>query len=99
MLLLHFSSSLTSFNINMANAASSPIAAAFTSVDPKVALIVTILAVLVYYVKQSSDLKKRKAGAKTLPGPKGLPVIGNLKQIPAQKPWVKLKEWADEYGE
>lgn len=82
----------------MANAASSPIKAAFTSVDPKIALLVSIIAAIVYFLKQSADLKKRKGGAKTLPGPKGLPVIGNLKQIPAQKPWVKLKEWADEYG-
>ena len=32
------------------------------------------------------------------PGPRGLPVIGNLHQIPAHKPWKQLKQWHDQYG-
>jgi cytochrome P450 len=33
------------------------------------------------------------------PGPKTLPVVGNLHQLPSEDLHVKLKEWADQYGE
>lgn len=78
---------------------STPVRSAFANIDPTVALLVTCIAVIVYFFKQHSDYEKRRAGAKQLPGPKGAPIIGNLKQIPAQKPWVQLKQWGDEYGE
>jgi hypothetical protein len=32
------------------------------------------------------------------PGPKGLPIIGNLLDIPQEKPWLVYNEWADRYG-
>lgn len=37
-------------------------------------------------------------GCKPLPGPPGLPIIGNLHQIPEDYPWRKFKEWSDIYG-
>lgn len=83
----------------MPSTTSSPVAKAYISPDPTVAFIILALGVVAYFFKQQTDLKKRQGGARTLPGPKGVPLIGNLKQLPAQKPWVKLKEWADEYGE
>ena len=33
------------------------------------------------------------------PGPKPLPFLGNLLDIPKEQPWVKYKEWAKQYGE
>ncbi|KAH6919268.1 cytochrome P450 [Coprinopsis sp. MPI-PUGE-AT-0042] len=33
------------------------------------------------------------------PGPKGLPVIGNLLDIPQDKPWLVYNEWAKKYGD
>ena len=33
-----------------------------------------------------------------LPGPPGLPVIGNAFQFPEKNPWKQLKIWADKYG-
>lgn len=78
---------------------STPVADAFVHFDPKVALVVALIAVVVYFFKQHNDFEKRRGGAKTLPGPKGAPIIGNLRQIPAVKPWVALKQWGDEYGE
>ncbi|KAF8883978.1 cytochrome P450 [Infundibulicybe gibba] len=33
------------------------------------------------------------------PGPKGLPIIGNLLDMPAHKPWVIYNEWSKTYGD
>ena len=33
------------------------------------------------------------------PGPKGYPLIGNLFDMPADKPWVVYDEWRKIYGE
>ena len=32
------------------------------------------------------------------PGPKGYPLIGNLFDMPADKPWVVYDEWSKTYG-
>ena len=32
------------------------------------------------------------------PGPKPLPFIGNLHQVPKTHPWLKYTEWAKQYG-
>jgi hypothetical protein len=32
------------------------------------------------------------------PGPKGYPLIGNLFDVPADKPWVVYDEWHKTYG-
>ncbi|KAK9900252.1 putative O-methylsterigmatocystin oxidoreductase [Cystobasidium minutum MCA 4210] len=77
---------------------STPVADAFVHFDFKVAFVVALIAIVVYTFKQHNDFNKRKGGAKTLPGPKGAPIIGNLRQIPAVKPWVALKQWGDEFG-
>jgi len=33
------------------------------------------------------------------PGPKALPLLGNLLDIPAKEQWLKAAEWAEEYGD
>jgi len=33
------------------------------------------------------------------PGPKGYPIIGNLLDAPAEKPWITYAEWGQTYGE
>ncbi len=40
---------------------------------------------------------KRTEGA-SLPGPRQLPFIGRVHDLPVQYMWLKFKEWADEYG-
>ncbi|ETS80074.1 hypothetical protein PFICI_07603 [Pestalotiopsis fici W106-1] len=40
----------------------------------------------------------RRRGLETIPGPKGLPFIGNAHQL-TKHPQRKFLEWADEYGE
>jgi hypothetical protein len=32
------------------------------------------------------------------PGPKGLPLIGNIHQYPKQQEWKTFARWADEFG-
>lgn len=32
------------------------------------------------------------------PGPKGLPLIGNLRDLPAQYQWLKYEKWGQEFG-
>ena len=77
----------------------SPIADILSNVSPVTAIVVVGLAIAALYLKQQADFNKRKSGAKLLPGPKGSFLLGNLRQLPAEKPWEKLKQWADEYGE
>ncbi|KAJ7624503.1 cytochrome P450 [Roridomyces roridus] len=33
------------------------------------------------------------------PGPKGLPFIGNMLQLPADRQWIQFTEWAKQYGD
>lgn len=33
------------------------------------------------------------------PGPKGLPVIGNVFDMPSIEPWVAFRDWSREIGE
>ncbi len=32
------------------------------------------------------------------PGPKALPLIGNLLDVPQTRPWVTIRDWAKAYG-
>ena len=74
-------------------ATSSPLA----QLDPSTLVLSSIVIVLlaIFYVNRTKVPK----GSKLPPGPKGLPIVGNLPDIPAERPWVKLAEWGKEYGE
>lgn len=47
--------------------------------------------------KTSVDSKPAKKIAK-FPGPKQYPVVGRVHDLPRFAMWLKLKEWADEFG-
>lgn len=47
--------------------------------------------------KASVDGKTSKPPAK-FPGPKQYPVVGRVHDLPRFAMWLKLKEWADEFG-
>ncbi|KAK8872507.1 cytochrome P450 [Apiospora arundinis] len=60
--------------------------------------IVVLLLYVAYLKKKEHDRKKIPPGARPLPGPKGLPFIGRIHDVPAEKTWLKFYEWSKEYG-
>lgn len=44
-------------------------------------------------------LLRPKAKYRYPPGPKGIPVFGNLFQLPPAYPGAKLMEWGKQYGD
>jgi len=64
-------------------------------------MIVTILlpAVVLMVVVLLTRRRRVPKGLRLVPGPKGLPLIGNTLEVPQSKPEKKFMEWAKEYGE
>ena len=48
-----------------------------------------------YFIQQ---MLSKKAPAPFPPGPKGLPLVGNIADMPSVKPWLTFMEWAKKYG-
>ena len=40
-----------------------------------------------------------KARTPSPPGPRPLPIIGNVLDVPQKEPWVAFTEWGKRYGE
>jgi hypothetical protein len=52
----------------------------------------SLLSILYVYRKTCSS-------AALPPGPPRAPIVGNVFQIPKERPWLKYAEWAEQYGE
>ncbi|KAK7443507.1 hypothetical protein VKT23_015679 [Stygiomarasmius scandens] len=52
-----------------------------------------LLVTVAFYLKNSRPKGKR------IPGPKGLPILGNLLQVPRSCAWLKFTEWRKKYGD
>ena len=44
-------------------------------------------------------LRRRRRGTRRPPGPKGVPVLGNVFDIPKTHEWIKYAQWGQRYGE
>jgi hypothetical protein len=53
---------------------------------------ITFLSILYVY-------RKARPSALLPPGPPQAPIIGNVFQMPKERPWLKYSEWAEQYGE
>ncbi|KAF2234318.1 cytochrome P450 [Viridothelium virens] len=51
-------------------------------------------------IKWTTALRRTRlpAGVRRLPGPRGLPFIGSVHELPEQCSWLKFADWAREYG-
>lgn len=61
------------------------------------ALVVALLAII--GVTTSFTKKKARRRLPLPPGPKPLPIIGNLHRMNTDFPWITYKEWSDIYGD
>ncbi|KAH8678862.1 cytochrome P450 [Tricladium varicosporioides] len=60
-------------------------------------LAVLVLLIVVYGIWQRKQ-KTLPPGVRRLPGPKGLPFIGRVHDVPSEATWLKFWEWSKEYG-
>ncbi|KAI7462378.1 cytochrome P450, partial [Hortaea werneckii] len=68
---------------------------AFLTITIITAVIATIS--IVRYLENAAKNRLPK-GVKPLPGPKGLPIIGSVHELPEKNSWMKFHEWAEQYG-
>jgi hypothetical protein len=43
--------------------------------------------------------RKTYSSAALPPGPPPLPFVGNVFQVPKERPWLKYAEWTEQYGQ
>ncbi|KAI1859506.1 uncharacterized protein JN550_012024 [Neoarthrinium moseri] len=63
-----------------------------------VAIVISLALFALYLKSKQQRIAKLPAGAKQLPGPKGLPLIGRVHDVPPEKTWLKFYEWSKVYG-
>ncbi|VBB86158.1 Putative cytochrome P450 E-class, group I [Podospora comata] len=59
-------------------------------------LLATVVALVA--VHRYLNRQKLPAGVRPLPGPRGIPFIGRVHDIPENASWLKFYEWSKEYG-
>ena len=64
---------------------------------PTVPLILALLYVL--YARSIATWRARSRGRPLPPGPPGLPLVGNLFNIPGERAWLDFQDLSAQYGE
>jgi hypothetical protein len=65
------------------------------SLFPKLPVVVLgLLLVIVMYLAR----RKKRGHYPLPPGPKGLPIIGNLLDMPTRDEWVTFQKWSKDFG-
>ncbi|KZS90976.1 cytochrome P450 [Sistotremastrum niveocremeum HHB9708] len=54
---------------------------------------------IIFWTKFHTIDRRGTRSLSDLPGPKGIPILGNALQIPPKGPWIKFTEWAAQYGD
>jgi hypothetical protein len=62
------------------------------------ALDLAALSLFTYVARKYLADRSRRQGLRYPPGPRGLPVIGNLFDIPQRAPWETYTRWGKQYG-
>lgn len=57
---------------------------------------VALGALLIIFYSQTG---KKRSRAPLPPGPKGLPLLGNIADLPQSQPWTTFAKLGDKYGE
>ncbi|KAL0581499.1 hypothetical protein V5O48_000557 [Marasmius crinis-equi] len=62
--------------------------------SPTILFLLVAVSLLIYFKYN----RPRRVGLNYPPGPRKLPFVGNLLQLPKERQWIKFREWATEYG-
>ncbi|KAI1443358.1 cytochrome P450 [Annulohypoxylon stygium] len=57
-----------------------------------------LLSCVLYLTSWIRERRRIPPGARPLPGPRPLPLIGRVHDVPAESTWLKFHEWSKEYG-
>ncbi|CZS95870.1 related to cytochrome p450 [Rhynchosporium agropyri] len=60
--------------------------------------VISIVLAIVYAGFREQKRKRVPTGTRPLPGPRGLPFIGRVHDVPAVATWLKFWEWSKVYG-
>ena len=60
--------------------------------------LVPLILVFIYLSKKSSEFAARSQGRPLPPGPPGIPVLGNLFDLPKSSPWLGYRDICQKYG-
>ncbi|KAH9940671.1 cytochrome P450 [Amylocystis lapponica] len=61
---------------------------------PQLAVVLAIGLLLLFL---ADSFLRRRSKTPLPPGPPGLPLLGNVFDIPSDREWIKYKEWSDQY--
>lgn len=68
------------------------------SISTLLLLAIAILLFTRYSTQKKEKKKENPLGLPYPPGPKGLPIIANILDVPASRAWLTYSHWQKQYG-